>query len=152
MNRLQRYVRFLAPKRLRWCGWATARVIRLHRCLKTENLPTILKRLDQGRPGILSHNRHAVREQAEDLWKFLNVLLIPGLHRKDVCLVRSLVLFEFLRSTGVPVGIHFGVQTGEPALTGHCWITLDNRPLLEGTNPESTFQEMFSYPPEPDRS
>lgn len=152
MNRLQRTLRFLAPQRIRLCGWATVRVIRLHRRLRTENLPTLLEPIETRKHSGSPRHRAVALRQAEDLWRFLNVLLIQGLRRKDVCLVRSLILFEFLQNAGIPATIHFGVQAGAPDLTGHCWISLDGRPFLEGTDPDSTFQEMFAYPPQPDES
>jgi len=63
--------------------------------------------------------------------------------RYGKCLLRSLILFRFLRRQGWPVEIHFGVRKTGPAdagnpdagnsgdITGHSWLVLDGEPFLE---------------------
>lgn len=54
--------------------------------------------------------------------------------RYGKCLLRSLILFRFLRRQGWPVEIHFGVRKtaeGMADITGHSWLVLDGEPFLE---------------------
>ena len=80
--------------------------------------------------------------------------------RYGKCLLRSLILFRFLRSQGWPVEIHFGVRkTGEPAetlagngaasnidITGHSWLTLDGEPFLENPEQATGFSTTYRFP------
>jgi hypothetical protein len=64
------------------------------------------------------------------------------------CMLRSLVLFRFLREAGLPVQVHFGVAREESALKGHSWLTLDGAPIAEPTDPSKRFQTVYSFPAE----
>jgi hypothetical protein len=63
-------------------------------------------------------------------------------------MLRSLILFRFLREAGVPVRVHFGVAREGTDLKGHSWLTLDGRPYAEATDPSPHFQVVYSFPVE----
>jgi len=63
------------------------------------------------------------------------------------CMLRSLVLFRFLREAGIPVCVHFGVAREDAGLRGHSWLTLDGAPFAEPTDPSPRFQIVYSFPP-----
>ena len=67
---------------------------------------------------------------------------------RPTCLLRSLVLYRFLRENGAPARIHFGVTSEETTLTGHAWLTLHDQPLLENSDPSLRFTVVLSYPAE----
>ncbi|MHB9111506.1 MAG: lasso peptide biosynthesis B2 protein [Thermoleophilia bacterium] len=65
------------------------------------------------------------------------------------CLLRSLVLFRFLRSQGWPVDIYFGVRKtneGHADITGHSWLVLDGKPFLEDDSQQNVFVTTWFYP------
>lgn len=64
------------------------------------------------------------------------------------CMLRSLVLFRFLREAGLPVRVHFGVAREEGSLKGHSWLTLDGLPFAEAGDPSTRFQIAYSFPPD----
>ncbi len=69
--------------------------------------------------------------------------------RYGKCLLRSLILFRFLRRQGWPVEIHFGVRkTAEcmPDITGHSWLVLDGEPFLEDVSQKNSFVTTYTYP------
>jgi hypothetical protein len=61
---------------------------------------------------------------------------------KRGCLTRGVTLYGGLRHAGVPVGLCFGMGLVDGAMGGHCWIELDDRPLLEPTDPHAMFTEV----------
>lgn len=66
---------------------------------------------------------------------------------RKTCLIRSLVLYRLLRTGGVPVQIHLGVQQAGSRLAGHSWLTYEGRPFSEPPA-EQAFSEIYVYPPE----
>jgi hypothetical protein len=66
---------------------------------------------------------------------------------RPTCLLRSLVLFRFLRESGASVRVHFGVAVAGRALTGHAWLTEDDTPILEAVDPTGRFTVVLSHPP-----
>jgi hypothetical protein len=66
---------------------------------------------------------------------------------RPTCLLRSLILYRFLRESGVPARVHFGVAFEGGALTGHAWLVLDDQPFLEATDPAERFTVVLSHPP-----
>ncbi len=70
------------------------------------------------------------------------------------CLKRSLVLYHFLKQSGLPLQINFGVRkaaknVGEqwPLLAGHGWLSLSGQTYLEKNEPLHTFKLIYSFPP-----
>jgi hypothetical protein len=64
---------------------------------------------------------------------------------RQTCLVRSLVLYRLLRTDGVAVRIHFGVQKADGRLAGHSWLTHQGQ-LLAETSTGKDFSEIYAYP------
>lgn len=176
MSDLERLRYFLTRERFGLCAWALARLLWLHqrlrsadagsrrgsaagdpvrrlrRRVRSRGLPRLLSELETGAGDPCQGDHRQALERAEDLWRFLNFVLIRVLRRRDVCLLRGLVLFEFLRGRGLPVAIHCGVQNSSGRLSGHCWVSLAGRPLFETRDPAATFQVMLSHPGEGERS
>ncbi|HMA77404.1 MAG TPA: lasso peptide biosynthesis B2 protein [Candidatus Krumholzibacteriaceae bacterium] len=67
---------------------------------------------------------------------------------KYSCLKRSLLLFRFLRYYGQPVIINFGVKWEDGNLTGHSWLSLDNKTYMEPEGKVEKFKLFFSIPEE----
>ena len=67
-----------------------------------------------------------------------------------LCLRRSLVRYHFLRRAGVPVVLQFGARfkDGHPdrEVTGHAWLTREERPYYEDSQNYQGFRVMFAYP------
>lgn len=129
-----------------------ALLVRLPGLIKRMNLPELLKHLD---PGI-----HPVPRDNDKLLKtvgFADTLLRYRYFQKyGKCLMRSLLLFRFLRQQGWPVDIHFGVRKEAAAadpggispdhmsITGHSWLVLDGEAFLEGED-TARFSTTFIY-------
>ncbi len=124
------------------------------------SLPDLLSRID---PGAVQGPRDRLR--LEKTVRFIESLLKYSFFRRyGYCLLRSLILFKFLRRQGWPVTIHFGVRkTGDEAgtvpdkrvratpaaqigITGHSWLMLNGKPFLEAESGEGAFTETYSYP------
>lgn len=62
------------------------------------------------------------------------------------CLTRGVTLYYFLRRSGEPVTLEFGIGEvgGEPV--GHCWLTRDGEPFLESRDPRPVFRALYSFP------
>jgi hypothetical protein len=67
------------------------------------------------------------------------------------CLRQALALAYLLPRMGYPVMIHFGVSKAGTALHGHCWVTVEGRPVAERT-PLDRFRILYTYPIAPARS
>jgi len=145
-------------------------IILLPRLIRRKSLPDLLKDLDPGvspretDPGVSAgepdHHvsaREPDRDQMEKTVGFADSLLCSRVfQRYGKCLLRSLILFRFLRRQGWPVEIHFGVRkTGEPGnedvrtshidITGHSWLVLDGEPFLEEENQQGSFATTYTY-------
>ncbi len=134
-------------------------LIALPRKISRQSLPGLLAGLD---PGVapVPHDRKKMEKTAG----FIDSLLkYRPFQRYGHCLLRSLVLFKFLRRQGWPVSIHFGVkktgeaQEGRPAtapagaperidITGHSWLVFEGQPFLETEAQEGAFAETYHYP------
>ncbi len=84
-------------------------------------------------------------EQARKAVVFVRAYL--GVFRRLMrrpCLVQGLPLYQLLREAGYGVQVHFGIAPD--GKVGHCWLTLDDQPLLEPGNPRERYLEMLQYP------
>jgi hypothetical protein len=61
-----------------------------------------------------------------------------------LCLRQSLALYRTLIKMGYPIEIHFGVRKDENNLTGHCWVTMEGKPVAD-TAYSATFKVLYSY-------
>jgi len=127
-------------------------LILLPRLIRRKSMPELLEFLD---PGVAP-----CRGDHELLGKtagFTDPLLRYRIfQRYGKCLLRSLLLFRFLRRQGWPVEIHFGVRkTGEPGnkdvrtshidITGHSWLVLAGEPFLEEESRQGSFATTYTY-------
>ncbi len=62
------------------------------------------------------------------------------------CLVRGMTLYYFLGRMGYPVTLEFGVGDINGKLEGHCWLVMDDLPILENRDPRGVFRPIFSIP------
>lgn len=85
-----------------------------------------------------------------DIW-------LSRLHAHNPCLRRSLILFARLRRTGVPVTFCLGIRNDKPLhsdqpVTGHAWLELGGKTILESEADAARLATTFRYPPDPPAS
>jgi hypothetical protein len=120
-------------------------LILLPRQIRRQSLPDLLRRLDPGvSPGQRDETLLRITAGFAD-----SLLRYRIFQRYGKCLLRSLILFRFLRRQGWPVEIHFGVRktTGDLTdITGHSWLVLDGEPFLEDESQHDSFATTMCYP------
>lgn len=65
------------------------------------------------------------------IWKICNIILIRVLHSSNSCLIRSLLLFEYIRHRCIKAVLILGIKKNISCLEGHCWIEIGGRPFRE---------------------
>lgn len=122
-------------------------LILLPRLIRRMSMPDLLARID---PGISNTSTNQNPEWLQKTVGFMDTLLRYRIfQRYGKCLLRSLILFRFLRSRGWPVEIHFGVRRtseGTVDITGHSWLVLDGEPFLEAESQMGSFLTTYTYP------
>lgn len=117
----------------------------LPRLISRRSLPDLLRSLDSG---VSDHQRN--RDRLNKTVGFTDSLLRYRIfQRYGKCLLRSLLLFHFLRRQGWPVEIHFGVRKtaeGLADITGHSWLVLEGSPFLEEECQRGSFATTYSFP------
>ena len=135
-------------------------LLHLPRRIRRSSLPDLLAEID---PGV--GQAHADQVRLQKTVGFVDSLLKYRLfQRYGKCLLRSLVLFRFLRLQGWPVEIKFGIRRiagtkpdvrGDDEanwredsldITGHSWLVLDGKPFLETEAQEDIFTPTYSFP------
>jgi hypothetical protein len=58
--------------------------------------------------------------------------------RQSHCILRSYLLYRFLRRYGYPAVLNFGLM-GDHREEGHCWITLNGEVFFDETDPDKEF-------------
>lgn len=123
------------------------------------SLPVLLKEID---PGISSLPRDKAKLE-KTVGLVDSLLKYRVFQRYGKCLLRSLILFRFLRLQGWPVSIYFGVRKTEAGaagverrvpvsltrnfnITGHSWLVLNGNPFLEDNEGPGAFTETYSFP------
>ena len=107
-------------------------------------LPRLQQWLEPPRPG-------PVRKQADarapdrviaEYGRWVDALIRRGgpVVRRG-CLTRGVTLYYGLRRSGVDAALCFGVGTVGGVTEGHCWIVVDECPVLEAVDPYSVFTE-----------
>lgn len=113
--------------------------------IRRQSLPELLHGID---PGVAA--RQGDQAKLDKTVGFIDSLLKYRVFLKyGTCLLRSFVLFRFLRRQGWPVEISFGVKkTGEDQadITGHSWLMLDGRPFLEAEQQKGAYATTYHYP------
>lgn len=68
------------------------------------------------------------------------------------CLTRGITQLWFLRRSGFPVSLRFGIGEGagenRDRLEGHCWLDLDGEPFAEKRDPRPLYTETWRIPRE----
>jgi hypothetical protein len=72
--------------------------------------------------------------------------LWPWRRLKNYCLIRSVILFYLLGSLGLNPRISFGAKTNSDSLSGHAWITLNNKVYPDDDAVHSGFKTIYSWP------
>ncbi len=120
---------------MRWLVWRLPR--RVHR----QPLTLLLAGM------VPPAERPAWRRPAEEIIAGVQqVLARPFRMRGRRCLREGLAAFHFLRLGGHPAVLHFGVDrttTRAAKIKGHCWISLDDRVVMNAPGPE--YVELFAY-------
>lgn len=120
-------------------------LVLLPRQIRNRNMPDLLESLD---PGVSVRKRE--RARLDKTVGFTDSLLSYRIfQRYGRCLLRSLVLFRFLRGQGWPVEIYFGVRKtceGHADITGHSWLDLNGKPFLEDDSQQNTYVTTWCYP------
>jgi len=62
------------------------------------------------------------------------------------CLTRGLTLFWFLRRSGFPVSLRFGIGEVDGRIEGHCWLDLGGEPFAEKRDPRPLYTETWRIP------
>jgi len=72
---------------------------------------------------------------------------------RPTCLMRSLLLYRFLRMAGLGVDLHLGAFFNKRGkLKGHGWITLNGGIYPSTAILRKKFKKIYSHPPRPDSS
>ena len=110
--------------------------------VKLRPLPAALKIISpNARP-----SRRGTGEAAEgQLANAIDVLLgVRFFIFKPICWKRAAILHRYLALSGVSTRIVFGVRNAnDSGLTGHAWLELDGKPILETSAPEYTVTYTF---------
>ena len=119
-------------------------LIRLPGQIRRQRLPSLLLKLDPGVP-----HEHMSEAKLIKTVGFVDTLLRYRIfQRYGKCLLRSLILFRFLRLQGWPVEIHFGVRKDlkdTNKITGHSWLVLNSQPFLENEDQQGSYSTTYSY-------
>jgi hypothetical protein len=145
---------FDSPLDVLWFAQIAVLITVLPVMLRTMSLPSVLRRLTP---------RHSPRvgyvPDKEKIARYTDWILRHRLGGyQPNCLKRSLVLYHFLRKSGLEVDIHLGlrrlndrfaIELNQQSIDfqGHAWLTANGHVLLERHDPIQTpFQETYRYP------
>lgn len=113
--------------------------------IRRQSLPELLEGIDLGVAG-----KRDSQAKLDKTVGFIDSLLKYRVFLKyGTCLLRSLVLFRFLRLQGWPVEISFGVKKtdeDQADISGHSWLMLDGRPFLEAEQQKGAYATTYRYP------
>jgi len=108
--------------------------------LQTMKLPRLLKLIEPKRRIKADNNRIAL------IVKFSNFILHRIFRSPNPCILRSLILFRYLKMMGIDMKIAFGVKEEASRLRGHAWLIHKGRHFLETGDPSREYEVMFVYP------
>jgi hypothetical protein len=110
--------------------------------LRIYSVPTLLQQLSAGTRS--KHKPISEREVIGVVARVCNLRPFRSRIFPKQCLRQSLCLCRALIALGYPVQIHFGVRKDGRELTGHCWLTIDGKPVAD-TSDSSTFKPVYSH-------
>lgn len=108
--------------------------------LETLRLRRLLALLEAGR-GMAPSG-----EKIEAIIAFSDFFIHRVFRSANPCMLRSLLLYRYLRAMGLELRIAFGVRDEQDALKGHAWLLRGDRFLFEREDPGKAYQVMFVYP------
>lgn len=161
MKLLRTIKRLKNPRDLKLFLNILAMLILLPRLIRQKSIPDLLAGIDPGvkqqdddKAGSISGYASSIKDldlaMKDKTVGFVDSLLhYRVFQRYGTCLLRSLILFRFLRQQGWPVKIHFGVRKtaeGLTDITGHSWLVLAEEPFLEAESQRGSFVTTYSYP------
>lgn len=145
MKLLRTINRLKDPRDLRLFLQILAMLVFLPAKIRRQSLPELLEGIDPGVAG-----KRGSQAKLDKTVGFIDSLLKYRVFLKyGTCLLRTLVLFRFLRLQGWPVEISFGVKkTGEDQthITGHSWLVFDGKPFLESEQQQGAYATTYHYP------
>ena len=103
-------------------------------------LPKLLKLLDPKKRVTPDDSK------IEYLLKFTNFILLRLLRSSTPCLLRSILLFRYLRMMSRDIKIVFGVKNENEKLKGHAWLIVEGRHFPEANDPAGEYKITFVYP------
>lgn len=151
MSKLRRTIKRLRNPRDLWLFLQiSSMLIFLPRRIRRLSMPDLLGEID---PGLGPGPRD--EEKLRKTVGFVDSLLkYRPFQQYGKCLLRSLVLYRFLRLQGWPVEIHFGVRKTDnedthverTEITGHAWLVLNGQPFLETEEQKGSFVTTYCFP------
>lgn len=115
--------------------------------LVRQDLHRLQRWLEPPRP-IAEDDRSAAQDTAQDTIVIVG-RRIDGVIRRGKpiirpgCLTRGITGYYFLRRAGLDVALCFGMGSARQAsAVGHCWLVLDDEPLLERSDPRALYTEV----------
>ena len=103
-------------------------------------LPKLLRSLEPRKRTVINAAR------IERISKFSDFFLHRILRSSNPCLLKSLILFRYLRMMGMDIKIAFGVKDESKGLQGHAWLVSNGSYYLEKEDPLKEYQTIFVYP------
>ena len=108
--------------------------------LETVKLPRLLRLLEPKKRVEVNNTK------IEHITKFSNFILYNIFRSSKPCMLRSLMLFRYLRLRGMDIKISFGVKDGGNVLKGHAWLIHKETYFLEHDDPSREYKVVFVYP------
>ena len=117
---------FRSPLRVILFAEVLLKLVLLKVLVETVRLPRLLQLVEPGRPSL------TWKGDLEVLKAFTDIILGRILKTRRPCMLRSLLLYRYMKSRGMAVQVVFGVRQGGGRLEGHAWLLRDGRPFPGG--------------------
>jgi len=108
--------------------------------LRLVPLLELLRRCEKGK-----HDAFSIRKVKSSV-RYLDFIVFALLRLRNPCLVRSLILFRYLRRAGIEVSIVFGAAAIDERFCGHAWLEYRDRAIFERRRPADVHPAVFRYP------
>ena len=120
-------------------------LFRLPIIVRIYSIPGFLERLTRTARSQKKQTALELKEMAPIVTRICHLRLFGARVFPRACLRQSLTLYRVFTRMGYPVEIHFGVRKDGDDLLGHSWVTLEGKPLADGTQ-TYLFKTVYSYP------
>jgi len=131
---------FKRPEDIFLFGYVFFSIIVLRILLSRIKIPRLLALLEPGK------QRVTKRLKIEHVTKFSQFFLHRVFKSPNPCMLRSLLLYRYLKSGSVEVKIAFGVKNKEDMFQGHAWLIHKGTHFLETEDPLKEYHIVFVYP------